>query len=123
MGIIEKNFKGTVDSFIGKLHEKEEFCIVSLNDLIFEICSLVKKRVCNILSDSELIFYMSYLFNIYSYAQKSICSHYDKDDLFKIKNFDPIFDIYIERLCFVIKCLLSKDYKSIEAYIDELGKF
>ena len=121
MEVIESNYNALENSFIGELHENSLFNLTLYDELLNGIIKIIENH--DKLNDKDNVQITFQLFEIYSYTLKSFIWHHKKDDLFEIKNYEDMFDDnYIERLEFIIKCFLKKDYQSIMDYEDEIGE-
>lgn len=121
MKAINKNIKILEGSFIVELYDEAVFNTYLLSELIADILSLVKKAQSENLTDSEIIDYFQGLFFIYCKVTESLIAHFDGNDLYSIQELSENYNVYMDRFRFSLEMLLKRDYKSVEAYIDELG--
>lgn len=126
MGELEKNINLNKESFLYELNYLESFndkkLSLLISDIVKKIEILSEENIATVRND-VIIKYLPHIFHIYDRILKLLVSHYDSNDLFKIKNFHFRHYEMVERLGFVIKCFFEKQpYSRILDYEDELGK-
>ena len=121
MNVIIKNVKGLENTFMYELHENSIFNKELLMGLIFEIIDLVRKAQEGNLSDKSLLNSFKDLFRIYEITSSYLKCHYKPNDVYHIKDLPEDYVEYVNRLVFVMKMLLARDYDAIVKYEDEIG--
>ncbi len=94
--IINSNFKAVEDSFMYFLHEKSVF----KENKYVELCNAIEK------SDNKAL--LQKIIHTYRYIIKNITHHFNKDDLFEIKNFDSDIVEKLDELDYSLDVYIKK---------------
>ena len=122
MNVITKNARTSEEiCFLYELHEHAIFDKELLMELIFEIIDQVKKAQEGKLSDKRILHLFKDLFHIYEFTSLYLRCHFVPNDMRVIKDLPKDYVDYMQRLSFVMKMLLARDYDAIVRYQDEIG--
>ena len=107
------------ESFIHALHENKIFSTEKFNLLLKAI--VIEATSEKTESDKNELNYI--LFMLYKHTSQHLIAHFSSDDLFVINDLDDDYDIYLNRLEFLIESIISNRINQINDYCDELGGF
>ncbi len=117
---LKNNFEGIENSFVHQLFYYNNIEIKSFNKLTKET---VTDLLNNNLNDKDKLKVLKHLFFVYSRGKVAICSHFNPNDLFIIKNWNEEFIFLFERVEIIIEKILDDDIFYLVDYVDEFGTF
>ncbi|MCB9024792.1 MAG: hypothetical protein H6625_00610 [Bdellovibrionaceae bacterium] len=112
--ILKDNSNGKENTFIGILHEENKIDIPSFLTLFDAILEIVNNNLSNREVDRVIV-------KIHSFILNSIVNHLDKNDLFKISNYNTsISRNILERLNVIVESYFNGKKVQEEIFSDKL---
>lgn len=115
-----KNYEVREGTFIYILNYKYVFDVSEFNKLIKQVVSYLLE---NSLDDKQKIKFLKIYFWLYSRLNTLLFSHVNKNDLFKIKNWNLNYFLLLNRIEVIIEYVLDDKIDKLADYFDEFGTF
>lgn len=115
--IIKLNDESEDETFINKLNYESYFD----KSLFFDLLKGIVEQGLSEMNTKQKDNNLSIIFNIYSYTTVCIISHFNKNDLYKIKNYTDDIITYLEIFREIIKLFINDD-KLLNKYTDYLNE-
>lgn len=115
-----KNYEVQEGTFIYNLNYKNVFDVIEFNKLTKQVVSNLLE---NSIDDKHKIEFLKIYFWFYSRLSTLLFSHLNKNDLFKIKNWNFKYFFLISRIETIIEFVLDDKIDKLVDYFDEFGTF
>lgn len=115
-----KNYEVKEGTFMYSLKYKYVFDVPEFNKLIKEVVSYL---LTHKMENEEKLIFLKYSFWFYSRLSNLLFSHLNKNDLFKIENWNLKYFFLIDRIQIIIEYVLDDKTENLNDYLDEFGTF
>ena len=110
--IIELNNESEENTFINKLKYEKYFD----RQLLLELINGIIKQAFSSVNQEQKKNDLCVIFNLYSYTTICLISHFNKNDLYLIKNYEEDILDYVDVFREIIKCFINDDKEGLSKY-------